>query len=425
MAGLLDAFNSDEGLLGLGLLMAAAPSPQNIGIGARLGTALNWVQNQKDSRMDREAQAMRMDAYRQQQEQAKAAQQRELQFQQALQQGASPSQLANIFPEKIDLLKKLAEAPNFGRQEVARTVDVVGPNNQKMVRQLDRYGNPVAEDVAGYVPPQLVNLGNRQLFATPQAGASYEVGMSPSERDASARGWASNAIARERLAIEKEGLANESGGPGQAMLVKQFGKPAPGYRWKADGSQEFIPGGPADQKAQQQNVGQESVSAVVNDLRDKYAKLQKEGGIVSTGNNALSNAAARLGSSGVGQLVGSAVGTEAQSARDSIEMTRPLLLASIMKATGMSAKQMDSNAELKLWLATATDPTKGLGANLEALNRIEKMYGSGKALQSADQKKPSVISSLPTPNASNRGQRVRDTVTGKILVSNGLQWKEE
>lgn len=202
MAGLLDAFNSDEGLLGLGLLMAAAPSPQNIGVGARLGSALNWVQGQKDSRVDREAQMMRMEAYRQQQEQAKAAQQRDMQFQQALQQGASPSQLANIFPEKIDLLKKLADAPNFGRQEVARTVDVVGPNSQKMVRQLDKFGQPVAEDVAGYVPPQLLTLGNRQMFATPQAGASYEVGMSPAERDASARGWKAQSLAEQRMAYD-------------------------------------------------------------------------------------------------------------------------------------------------------------------------------------------------------------------------------
>jgi hypothetical protein len=36
-----------------------------------------------------------------------------------------------------------------------------------------------------------------------------------------------------------------------------------------------------------------------------------------------------------------------------------------------------------------------------------------------------VLDALPTPNGSNKGQRIRDTTTGKILVSNGLQWKEE
>lgn len=36
-----------------------------------------------------------------------------------------------------------------------------------------------------------------------------------------------------------------------------------------------------------------------------------------------------------------------------------------------------------------------------------------------------VLDALPTPNTSNRGQRIRDTTTGQILVSNGLQWKPE
>jgi len=48
-----------------------------------------------------------------------------------------------------------------------------------------------------------------------------------------------------------------------------------------------------------------------------------------------------------------------------------------MQATGMSAKNLDSNAELKLWLSTATDPTKGYEANIEALNNIAEKYGTG------------------------------------------------
>jgi hypothetical protein len=50
-------------------------------------------------------------------------------------------------------------------------------------------------------------------------------------------------------------------------------------------------------------------------------------------------------------------------------------MGAIMKATGMSAKQIDSNAELKLWLSTATDPTKSYEANIAALQNIENLYG--------------------------------------------------
>ena len=43
----------------------------------------------------------------------------------------------------------------------------------------------------------------------------------------------------------------------------------------------------------------------------------------------------------------------------------------------MSAKQLDSNAELKLWLDAATDPERGYEANIEALNNIASKYGNG------------------------------------------------
>jgi hypothetical protein len=41
----------------------------------------------------------------------------------------------------------------------------------------------------------------------------------------------------------------------------------------------------------------------------------------------------------------------------------------------MSAKQMDSNAELKMYLAAATDPTLDLQTNLNALSQLESLYG--------------------------------------------------
>jgi hypothetical protein len=75
-------------------------------------------------------------------------------------------------------------------------------------------------------------------------------------------------------------------------------------------------------------------------------------------------------------------GTTNQKQRDIILQARPLLLRSIMQATGMSAKNLDSNAELKLWLSTATDPTKGYEANTEALNNIARKYGSGPITES-------------------------------------------
>lgn len=55
--------------------------------------------------------------------------------------------------------------------------------------------------------------------------------------------------AREKLDIDRGAAVADAGGPGQVELTKKFGKAPKDHRWKADGSAEPIPGGPADLKA--------------------------------------------------------------------------------------------------------------------------------------------------------------------------------
>ena len=163
-----------------------------------------------------------------------------------------------------------------------------------------------------------------------------------------------------------------------ASRQAQGNKPPAGYRWTPNGDQEVIPGGPADVKAQavaqRQADGASDVDVALGTLRDAYDRLEKGGGITSTNKGSAANAAASVASSGIGQAAGKLFGTNNQSARNDIAMARPALLAALMKATGMSAKQMDSNAELKLWLTTATDPTLDVESNRKALENIEKKY---------------------------------------------------
>lgn len=149
-----------------------------------------------------------------------------------------------------------------------------------------------------------------------------------------------------------------------------------GYRMKSDGTLEAIPGGPADMKVQTKLAGANDVDLAITSLRDKYNKLNDLNAITNTEKSWLSNLGARASSSDIGQGISNALGTQAASARNSIAMERPKLLAAIQKATGMSAKQIDSNAELKLWLNAATDPTKDYASNMEALDNIEKSMGS-------------------------------------------------
>ena len=86
-------------------------------------------------------------------------------------------------------IKGYAEAANAGRPKVTRTIKVPGINGGMTEVLVDEYGNRAGE-MDGYVAPQLVDTGDKKQFVTPQAGQAYDVGMSPAEQAANARGWA-------------------------------------------------------------------------------------------------------------------------------------------------------------------------------------------------------------------------------------------
>ena len=167
---------------------------------------------------------------------------------------------------------------------------------------------------------------------------------------------------------------------GYQTYMKQVGKEATekapmGYRFLPDGSLEAIKGGPADMKTQAKVTGAGDVSTEIIKLKDSYDKLFKGGGITDPSLSGYKNLVAKASTTPLGQGFASTFGTQNATERDKISQSRPLLMGAIMRATGMSAKAIDSNAELKLWLATATDPTKSYEANIEALQNIENLYG--------------------------------------------------
>lgn len=129
---------------------------------------------------------------------------------------------------------------------------------------------------------------------------------------------------------------------------------------------------------------------IVSNLKKNYETLREEGGIVSEQDTGLANIGARISSSGLGQLAGGAIGTRTQAERQKIEQTRPLLLNLIKNATGMSAQQMNSNAEMQLYLNAATNPQLSYEANMEALKNLDRLYGLGNVAKDieSEMKKP-------------------------------------
>jgi hypothetical protein len=143
------------------------------------------------------------------------------------------------------------------------------------------------------------------------------------------------------------------------------------------------------EKKQIAEEGKKSVDSVLGTLYSQYSDLVKTGGITDTRKSITDNISARTGASAAGQFVGSYAGTPEQSFRDTIAQTRPLLLTAIMKATGLSATQLNSNVELQTYLKTATDDKVSIQSNVNAMNNISQMFGLGKkfelpALSNAD-----------------------------------------
>jgi hypothetical protein len=133
----------------------------------------------------------------------------------------------------------------------------------------------------------------------------------------------------------------------------------------------------ATTKGQALVKGKNLVNDVATDMAASYGVLKDLGGIKSKENSPQKNISAALQSSMVGQVGGSMLGTPEQDARDAIMSQRPILVQAIVKATGISASQINSNQELKNLLDAATDPSKGYETNIKSLNKINKRFGLG------------------------------------------------
>lgn len=407
MAGLLDSiFNTQEGRMGLGLLaLGQAPRSQAM-------PGLLSLMNSMDVAEQRKAESAWANTQRERQQKEWAAKdaaaQRAAQIQAAIpglfgstSQGSvsipevggvpfvsqgvqvdQPSIRSNSgfdVPRALQLgmtpeqIQKYAELTNVGRQEVARTVSGQDEQGRPVTYQFDKFGAAVGKPVAEWKAPVSVNQGDRTTFVdavTLQPRSSFGVNMSAAERDASARGWASNSLARQRLDFDMGGGADV--GPNQAGMVRQFGKPPAGYRWKQDGSLETIPGGPTDIKA-----GAEGVKA-------EQRRLAAEG---SAGNvlSAVSDAKSLVGlnTAGVGSALASIPGTDARDLSAKLETVKAnlgfdrLQQMRDMSPTGgaLGAVAVQELNALQSTVASL-DQGQSRGELTKSLNKIEKHYNN-------------------------------------------------
>jgi hypothetical protein len=124
-------------------------------------------------------------------------------------------------------------------------------------------------------------------------------------------------------------------------------------------------------------LGKTQLADDLDNLRASFTKLDEMRAIPSTARNPLSNVAAGVAATGVGQKAGQLFGTEAQVERDVINSARSRLVNSIKNATGMSAQQLNSNVELQTMLKSISDPGQSVQAALRIIDDIDNAYVKG------------------------------------------------
>jgi len=98
-----------------------------------------------------------------------------------------------------DEITKLQGLTNLGKQKVARTMEVDDGQGGKKIIQLDEYGQPVGEGMAGYVPPTFHGLGGMTgIFQGPKQIGSLAHTQTPDS-------VASNALTRRGQDITVRG----------------------------------------------------------------------------------------------------------------------------------------------------------------------------------------------------------------------------
>jgi hypothetical protein len=238
-------------------------------------------------------------------------------------------------------IQELAGLSNVGRPKATRQIEVDDGRGGKRIALVDDFGNEVA-GFSGYTAPVQVNQGGQVSFVRPSPGLSLPVTMSPSERDASARGWAGINLQREQAAA---------------------GKAPQGYRFKQDGSLEAIPGGPADLRVNQDGVKK------VSDAKDVLNILNEVEQILPKATGSWAGAGTDLVASTIGGT------TQGAMATAQLKALQGLLVSKMPKMSGpQSDKDVLLYREMAGQVGDPTIPIPVRQAAVETIRKINEKY---------------------------------------------------
>jgi len=264
----------------------------------------------------------------------------------------------------------------------------------------DELANPKLTPVQGMMPIPDPNAPGGTRMVETFAGFNHRGGgITPSQvRAPAAPPTVANSLAAQNPAPAVNNALNPNFitqpsspvVPSAAAVVPNANAVAPSVALPNTPSQAamFSPKPSAQQEKQAQTdadriTGKAEVGGVISNLASKYKDLSEKGGTTSTKKGVLENIGSYLSSTGAGQELGKMTGAEAQSLRNEIKAQSPILLQGIKKATGMTAKEMDSNADVKRWLEAMGSPTFDIQSTLGILKSLNKQFGTGGELPPA------------------------------------------
>lgn len=196
------------------------------------------------------------------------------------------------------------------------------------------------------------------------------------------------------------GLPTYMGGPQINPPINMMGGPVANAMAAPAAApvQPIAPAQPVTVGTKKQVVGQSNVEDTLGKMMDKYNRLDALKAIPSAQRGIAENVPAYLAGTTFGQEVEKARATPAQQQRNELKALRRSLLKDIMAATGASAKELDSNFELKSMLESLSDETMDIDSVRRIVADLSARYGKGaiKAPEEAPGAAPA------PPPASNR-----------------------
>lgn len=202
-----------------------------------------------------------------------------------------------------------------------------------------------------------------------------------------------------------------------------------GQRLPAAGEPGFVPAAlSASQFVQQQEQEKEDrnkprtkaeFQATLNDVTRNYRKLGEMGVLITPQTEPVQRVKTFLASQAPG--VAGVISPEMGGPMQAIQNLRQSLVSSLMGATGMTAKQIDSNVEMKAYLDSLTSPGQTAEAIVDTFNAMSRRFGLGQTLSVSDL---TGRASGPAQPARGRREPAAASAAGSLSPQDqqALQW---